>query len=236
MRKKIGIIISVCVIVVITLNIMSCFLPVSNINKNKAIRECNELNIVFENEYVTREEFLESVLRIVGLNEYVFDRYYNTDFSTVPTDDFNSQERQYSIDDPFYTICFIAKDLDLIQTKGKTECYYGKDDIKLQEAISIIQACLSDVNTENGLFKKRSKEFISLFVKSHISGIVTPLDLSYLAITNPKLKRDDVYILLSRLIHQKRYKYLVDTVISESAVQIDTKRSITYKEYLQQLQ
>ena len=30
--------------------------------------------------------------------------------------------------------------------------------------------------------------------------------------------------------------YLVDTVISESAVQIDTKCSITYKEYLKQLQ
>ena len=236
MCKKIVIIISVCIIVVITLNIMNCYLPINNINKNKAIRECNELNIIFENEYVTREEFLKSVLCIIGLNEYIFDRYYNTDFSTVPTEDFNSPEKQYSIDDPFYIICFIAKDLDLIQTKGKTECYYGKDDIKLQEAISILQACLSDVNTEKGIFPKISKDFISLFVKSHISGIVTPLDLSYLAITNPKLKRDDVLILLARLLHQKRYKYLVDTVISESTVQIDTQRSTTYKEYLKQLQ
>ena len=40
----------------------------------------------------------------------------------------------------------------------------------------------------------------------------------------------------ARLLHQKRYKYLVYTVISESAVQIDTKCSITYKEYLKQLQ
>lgn len=36
---------------------------------------------------------------------------------------------------------------------------------------------------------------------------------------------------VSKATSQKRYKYLVDTVISESVVQIDTKRSITYKEY-----
>lgn len=35
---------------------------------------------------------------------------------------------------------------------------------------------------------------------------------------------------VSKATSSKRYKYLVDTVISESAVQIDTKCSITYNE------
>ena len=131
-----------------------------------------------------------------------------------------------------YTICFIAKDLKLLQTKGNTRCYYGKDNIKVQEAASILQACLSNVETDNGIFTKKSKEFMTLFIKSHFSGIITPLDSNYFTITNPSLKRKDVYILLARLLKQKRYKYLIDTKISEPASQIDSERSMTYKEYL----
>ena len=56
-----------------------------------------------------------------------------------------------------------------------------------------MQACLSNVETDNGIFTKKSKEFMTLFIKSHFSGIITPLDSNYFTITNPSLKRKDVY-------------------------------------------
>lgn len=230
-------------IIIITIllitNIFSLFIPISTLNLKNAKQVCDNFNLIKvklkgDNEYITREEFLESVLYTIGLNEYIIDRYYNTSFSTVPTDDFTSSA--HSVDDDFYTMCYIAKDLEIIQTKGATRCYLGNDNLKFQEALSILQACLSDVKTDNGIFKKSSKEFVELFIKSHFSGIITPLDSGYFTITNSKLKRKDVYVLLARLLSQKRYKYLIDTVNSESAVKIDVDRSITYKEYLKQAQ
>ena len=225
------------ILIIVIINIFSVFNPILLLNLKNAKKICNDYNIIevklnSDNEYVSREEFLDSVLYAIGMNEYIIDRYNNTDFGTIPTDDFNLPNKQYSTTDNFYTICFIAKDLKLLQTKGNTRCYYGKDNIKVQEAASILQACLSNVETDNGIFTKRSKEFMTLFIKSHFSGIITPLDSNYFTITNPSLKRKDVYILLARLLKQKRYKYLIDTKISEPASQIESKRSMTYKEYL----
>lgn len=225
------------ILIIVIINIFSVFNPILLLNLKNAKKICNDYNIIevklnSDNEYVSREEFLDSVLYAIGMNEYIIDRYNNTDFGTIPTDDFNLPNKQYSTTDNFYTICFIAKDLKLLQTKGDTRCYYGKDNIKVQEAASILQACLSNVETDNGIFTKRSKEFMTLFIKSHFSGIITPLDSNYFTITNPSLKRKDIYILLARLLKQKRYKYLIDTKISEPASQIDSERSMTYKEYL----
>ena len=207
------------ILIIVIINIFSIFNPILLLNLKNAKKICNDYNIIevklnSDNEYVSREEFLDSVLYAIGMN------------------DFNLPNKQYSTTDNFYTICFIAKDLKLLQTKGDTRCYYGKDNIKVQEAASILQACLSNVETDNGIFTKRSKEFMILFIKSHFSGIITPLDSNYFTITNPSLKRKDVYILLARLLKQKRYKYLIDTKISEPASQIDSERSMTYKEYL----
>ena len=181
------------ILIIVIINIFSVFNPILLLNLKNAKKICNDYNIIevklnSDNEYVSREEFLDSVLYAIGMNEYIIDRYNNTDFGTIPTDDFNLPNKQYSTTDKFYTICFIAKDLKLLQTKGDTRCYYGKDNIKVQEAASILQACLSNVETDNGIFTKRSKEFMTLFIKSHFSGIITPLDSNYFTITNPSLR------------------------------------------------
>ena len=62
-----------------------------------------------------------------------------------------------------------------------------KDNI-ITRSSTILQACLSNVETDNGIFTKRSKEFMTLFIKSHFSGIITPLDSNYFTITNPSFK------------------------------------------------
>ena len=43
------------------------------------------------------------------MNEYIIDRYNNTDFGTIPTDDFNLPNKQYSTTDNFTQYVLLLK-------------------------------------------------------------------------------------------------------------------------------
>lgn len=222
---------------VILENIISIFYPISSMELDKAKQICNEFNLIEvksggDSEYVTREEFLTAVLKTIGLNHYITYTYSLCDRSSIPTEDFVDTDK-YPIGDEFLVICYIAQDLDLLQTPGKTNEFRGKEYIEYQEAITLLQACLSDINSDRGIFHKYSYDFIKMFVKAHFNGITYPFDSSYWSATNTKLTRKDVYVLLSRLSHKKRYKYLLDTGNILTCVQIDENRELTYKEFLE---
>lgn len=222
---------------VILENIISIFYPISSMELDKAKQICTELNLIevkngSDSEYVTREEFLTAVLKTIGLNHYIISTYSRYDRSSLPTQDF-TDIGEYTVDDDFLVICYIAQDLDLLQTPGKTNEFRGKEYIEYQEAITLLQACLSDINSDRGIFHKYSYDFIKMFAKAHFNGITYPYESSYWSFTNTKLTRKDVYVLLSRLSNKRRYKYLLDTGNVFNCVQIDENREVTYKEFLE---
>lgn len=72
------------ILIIVIINIFSVFNPILLLNLKNAKKICNDYNIIevklnSDNEYVSREEFLDSVLYAIGMNEYIIDRYNNTD-------------------------------------------------------------------------------------------------------------------------------------------------------------
>lgn len=235
--RKFKIIILLLVIILIVENMLSAIYPINSWNLDTAKEKCAELNLIEvksngDNENVTREEFLNAVLKTIGVNEYIINTYYNANLSMSPNrQDFQSPNG-YSQADDFFITSQIAIEHNLLQTVGKTNKFRGKEYIEFQEAVSILQACLSDVDSDDGTFKKYSMEFIKLFAKAHLSGIISPLDSGYLSIMNPKLKRKDVYILLARLLNSNRYHYFMDTGFLWTCPNTDKNRSMKYEDFL----
>lgn len=247
MRKKVIIFfVIICILSISCISILTYCKPIKIENIDKSKRICDELYITSSKKYMSREDFLGMILSVVGLNENIFDMYcYGMDREGFATDDLKTGN-QYQITndisevefDKIYrydTLCYIACDVNILQTYKKTYEYRGKNYITIKDAIVMIEACLEDTETEKGKFFEKSKEYQRLFENAQ-KNIVNKNDMIYWVPIDRKATRDEIYTLLNRLLNQKRYKYLSDAAYNESKAQIDYDRSITYKEYLEQTQ
>lgn len=247
MRKKVIIFfVIICILSISCISILTYCKPIKIENIDKSKRICDELHITSSKKYMSREDFLGMILSVVGLNENIFDMYcYGMDREGFATDDLKTGN-QYQITndisevefDKIYrydTLCYIACDVNILQTYKKTYEYRGKNYITIKDAIVMIEACLEDTKTEKGKFFGKSKEYQRLFENAQ-KNIVNKNDMIYWVPIDRKATRDEIYTLLNRLLNQKRYKYLSDAAYNESKAQIDYDRSITYKEYLEQTQ
>ena len=231
LKKVIIFFVIICILSIGCISILTYCKPIKIENIDKSKRICDELYITSSNKYMSREDFLGMILSVVGLNENIFDMYcYGMDREGFATDDLKTGN-QYQITndisevefDKIYrydTLCYIACDVNILQTYKKTYEYRGKNYITIKDAIVMIEACLEDTETEKGKFFGKYKEYQRLYW--------IPIDR--------KATCDEIYTLLNRLLNQKRYKYLSDAAYNESKAQIDYNRSITYKEYLEQTQ
>lgn len=244
MYKKIIILCTIICMIGILILTYSKPIKIDNLDESKRI--CDELYITSSNKYIRREDFLGMVLSVMGLNENIFDRYcYGMEREVFATDDLKTGN-QYQITNDmdniefdkifrYDSLCYIACDMNILQTYKKTYEYRGKNYITIKDAIVMIEACLEDTETEKGKFFGKSKEYQRLF-KNARKSIINKNDIIYWIPIDRKATCEEIYTLLNRLLNQKRYKYLSDTVYTEPKAKKDFERSITYKEYLEQTQ
>lgn len=248
MRKYIYAIVILILISVSQFSIFITSVNRENINYSKEQCKMFELLDVNDEKYVTREEFLESILRLIGLNGNVLSCYMNVDYSAFPTYDFDDDEEyniieeNTNIDDIEYyaALCRIAQDNNIMQVycdgclnEFAEFKYQGKEYITFHDAVAMSQACISEINAYNGMFKRKSFEHYKLLLKAHNSGILSWRDTGYWSVIDTKLSREDLCVLLSRLLNKKRYHYILDTGNRFTCMQIDKNRDITYKEFLE---
>lgn len=234
--------ITICLVAVMCGISLSYLNPIRKDNTDEAEKVCSELYITTQNDYITREEFLGMLLSIIGLNDNIFSNYCNGIDRAAPATDDIKEGNQYQIYDinfeeaekiyKYDTLCYIACEVNILQTYKNTYEYRGKDYITLKDAIVMIEACLEDTNTEKGRFFKQSNEYKRLFNNAR-KNILGKNDIIYWVPINRKATCEEIYTLLDRLLNQKRYKYLSDTNSIDEIPQIDIERSITYKEYLE---
>ena len=171
MRKKVIIFfVIICILSISCISILTYCKPIKIENIDKSKRICDELYITSSKKYMSREDFLGMILSVVGLNENIFDMYcYGMDREGFATDDLKTGN-QYQITndiskvefDKIYrydTLCYIACDVNILQTYKKTYEYRGKNYITIKDAIVMIEACLEDTETEKGKFFEKSKEY-----------------------------------------------------------------------------
>ena len=64
------------------------------------------------------------------------------------------------------TLCYIACDVNILQTYKKTYEYRGKNYITIKDAIAMIEACLEDTETENVLkIPKNINDYLKMLKK-----------------------------------------------------------------------
>jgi len=182
------------------------------------------------------------------MSEYAFSQYANADYSTTPTGDFDVGKQYFATSDmsteeldkiyEYFVLCIIGIYNKVLQMYyDDFSEYRGKDYITIHEAVVMMQLCLTDIEFDGRGVDRYSKEFIKLYFDAHFSGILKKQDLIYWSLLDAKADREDIYILLSRLLNQKRYKYISGNAKSKPSDKslVDEKRSITYLEYLCQM-
>lgn len=238
-------------LLLISVNIISIIIPISNVNSKEKSALCIKYGLINDNannKYVTRDEFLESLLNVLGLNDDIYTKADSVDYSSFPTDDFMEGMQHcptpntYINDNYFANLYGIAQGLNCLQTycinsnerDYKLNLFYGKNYITVHEAIVMIESCLREIQTEDFSIHKNSFDYWGLLLKSRFSGILLPIDSSYWTFCDSKLKREDMCCLLCRLLQKKRYKYLSVDGHRVHSLALDEYRNITYLEYLKQ--
>lgn len=230
---------------ILLLNVTVLFLPITIVNNANVYKELERYNLINDNtKYVSRDEFLENLLKIIGLNNDIFYEAQHHDGSQYPTADFGEGKDHpmtpTSVErDRYYEILYnIAKSVNCLQTYKINEelnQFNGKSNITVREAIVMIECCLNNVKrNNNSVIYKNSDIYWKLWFKSHISGILLPIDSCYWSLLDTNLKRSDMYCLLYRLSKTKRYKYLAINYgqSNHNYLMVDNERSITYKDFL----
>ena len=246
MKKKFLIIMLCILSIVLCINLVSLIFPINRIGITKKVEQCREIGIISDvsNDYVTRNEFLESFLKCVGMSEDTLDEMISIVPYVPVIDDYINPYPYYSSGDKeevekakemdrYNGLCKTIVYLDAMQAyeiKPDRYEFRGSDYITLNEAVSMIEACLTDFETDSGKFDKNSREYMTLLLKSRIDGILLPCDLLYWSFTDTKLTQEDMVVLLYRLSNKKRYKYISDE--KSNYFPIDENRSMTYYEYL----
>lgn len=136
-------------------------------------------------------------------------------------------------------LCGIAADNQYLQVYENSDnhdfCDYefrGINYITLHDAVVMIQACLSDIKTEDNVILHNSYTYNSLYLKAHVNGILLPCDSAYWSIMDTTLNRSDTAVLLNRLLHKKRYRYLASSEDAQDTAKIDKECSLTYYQYI----
>ncbi len=244
MKNKLLLLLVIIIIFIALLSQLGVFItPVNKHNIEYAKEECRNFNLLnnYNEKYVTREEFLEAILRVIGLNDNLISLYSELLNGTFPTSDF--QEEPYKSEDfddiiQYYVLCDIAQQNNIMQAyfsqngEFNEYRYKGKELISLHDAVVMMQACISDVDTYKGMFEKKSLQHYKLLIDAHRDGILNGTDMGYWSFVDTKLSRDELCILLSRMLDQKRYHYILDVDNAKETVRIDQNREITYKEFL----
>lgn len=247
MKINIKIYISIILSIIAITNILYFIHPINIFNRDKAVQICKDYNIidVEDDAYLDRIEFLEALLKAIGMTDLVIENYKNSELSypivNELIDAYMGAVDEETLDrvETYDSLCKIAADnaclqVYMIDNSQNLVEFSGEKYVTVQEAVTMIQACL-DVEKDKYRreFSKYSTRFNKLYLKSHLSGILLPYDCAYWSVIDTKLKKSDVAVLLYRLLNKKRVKYIVGIgypVIHNSAV--DENRSITYLEYL----
>lgn len=221
------------------------FTPINRHNIEHAKEECKIFRLLnnYSEKYVTREEFLEAILKVIGLNDNLMLLYSELVDGTFPTSDFNDESYKNSnVRDIFryFILCDVAQQNNIMQAyfsrngESTEYRYKGKEYISFHDALVMIQACVSDVDTDNGMFEKNSLQHYKLLLNSHSKGVLNWTDMGYWSLFDTKLTRDELCVLLSRMLEQKRYHYILDIDNANETIRIDENRNLTYKEFLLQ--
>lgn len=233
-------------LVIILLSQFGVFItPINRHNIESAKEECRIFSLLnnYSEKYVTREEFLEAILRVMGLNDNLMLLYSELVDGSFPTSDFNDESYKNSnVRDIFryFILCDVAQQNNIMQAyfsrngKSNEYRYKGKEYISFHDALVMIQACVSNVDTDNGMFEKNSLQHYKLLLNSHSKGVLNWTDLGYWSLFDTKLTRDELCVLLSRMLEQKRYHYILDIDNANETIRIDENRNLTYKEFLLQ--
>lgn len=264
-HKEVSVLIILVFILVV--NIVCSVYPISGINKIKKLQELKVHDIISDvedNDYVTRIEFLESLLRSIGMTDSVIEAYQKMTIEGVIVDELANVDKYYyifgneckEVKDKIYKyenvhdineeiliyerLCMMAADNNCLQVYNVDDEnhfsdyeFRGSDYITINEAITMMQACLNDIETNNGRFNKNSFTYNLLYIKSHFSGILLPIDSIYWSFIDKNLNRNDMAVLLNRLLYKKRYKYITEPIFGEREIcGIDNEHSMTYYEYL----
>lgn len=286
-KKKIIVVIAAIVGFGIAVNVTNLFFPISNNKAKSSVQICKEMNLIEtkgENVYVTRIEFLEALMRTIGMTDTILDNCYSTSFEgTIATEVYYPEKLSYitkdeeilkkheiysayshgdkmvsreelkeisrevfSVIDRYELICRMASYSDCLQGyltdySNETRNRYcfefrGTNDITVNEAVSMIQACLTDIeiDVDDSMFDKNSDTYKFLLYKARTDGILRWHDCAFWSFSDAKLSRENMAVLLSRLQSKKRYKYITEPIWGErDSWEIDNEHSMTYYEYLQ---
>lgn len=243
MKKRI---ISSIVIFIVLINVISVIYPITGFNSRKAYDICKSFNLISSGKtdrYVTRDEFLESFLKCVGLTDEIRIGQSHVSGSTDPTDDFSQAQFQNTHDYDYYVTLYSlgirVHGMQTYYTPSDIEgvgidLFKGNEHVTMRDALVMMAGCINDTNTEVKTIHNNSREYWTLYATTHMNGLLLPIESAYWAILDTKLKRKDMYILFSRFLEQDRYRYLVSRKYPEN-LQIDEERSMTYREFLESI-
>jgi len=196
------------------------------INSNYAKYDINNTDIVDtvvsynicdrdSNSLITRRECITAIMKICGVSDETALRYQNANYITKVYNDVRDNNG-FIVISKFNGISF-----GILSDDYGT--YFAPDKVvTIDECIAFMTRCLS---------KDENSDLVTSFSTAKDIGLIYEND-SFFDKEKELLSKDDFYLLLYRMMHQKRYKYY-DVAVDEFVT--DENRMISYIEFLETL-
>lgn len=225
-------------LVIIVVEIMYLLWMINVYSDNSCVLEIKttliQLNILDESGFsnsdtITREECLIAIMRVIGATDEGIEKLNGNDFiAFADTEAFSYFGCAYASGIAYGEEC--AVDYPTERTshtlKNTDFFFFPKRAITVKECLAFMIRCLQSDKTDFDLILEEAKGI----------GLINDKD-DFIQNPNSIISQDDLYVLLGRMLQQKRYKYYSKENngfnMNES---VDEEKSMTYLEFLTQRQ
>ena len=193
-----------------------------------------QLNILDESGFsnpdaITREECLVAIMRVIGVTDEEIEKLNGADLiSFADTDAFSyfgcadlagiAYGEECVVDYPTERTSHTLKNTDFF--------FFPKRAITTKECLAFMIRCLQSDKTDFDLTLEKAKD----------NGLINDKD-DFIQNPNSIISQDDFFVLLGRMLQQKRYKYYArENNRFNMNGNIDEEKSMTYLEFLTQRQ
>ena len=191
----------------------------------------NNLNIVDEDFFVsktiTREEALISIMRVIGATDEKIEESSGADLiAFADTETYSYFGCAWLCGIAYGEECVVDYPTDRTShtLKNTDFFFFPERAVTIKECLAFMIRCLQSDKTDFDLTLEKAKDI----------GLINDKD-NFIRDPNSIIGQDDFFVLLGRMLQQKRYKYFAE---ENNRIymcgNIDTEKSMTYLEFLTQ--